>query len=329
MKHTSDTPAPFHRFDVLAAWYEEHLTINGYRPRTIADYCFELSFFRRFVEENTDLSDIDDLTAQTLRLYMTSLYDRNLAPGTVHHKCSALINFLGAIYDENKFYTDLRPHIALPRTGRKLPATILSEKETQRVFAYLEELTGALHIHDYTEAVLMRDHAMLELMYSTGVRLAEVIALDLCDIDYDTGLVQVRGGKGGKDRVVPIGATSLMVLRRYVHDARPVIATDPNALFVTRFGWRTGVQTVRDMLTRVMKGAAVDRHVTPHAIRHTCATHLLNNGADIRYVQELLGHASLSSTQVYTHVSIDKLKQTHARYHPREQQETDNGNAPD
>ncbi len=320
MKTRRDMPNRLHRFDVLAAWYEEHLTISGYRPRTIADYCFELSFFRRWIEHNTDVADINELCAQTLRQYMSSLYDRGLAPGTVHHKCCALINFLGAIYEENKFYTDLRPHISLPRTGRKLPATILTEKETQRVFAYLEELTGSLRVRDFTEAVPVRDHAMLELMYSTGVRLAELINLDLCDIDYDSALVRVRQGKGGKDRVAPIGATSLGVLRRYVHEARPAIAADPNALFVNRFGNRIGTQTVRDMLRRVMKGAAIDRHVTPHAMRHTCATHLLNNGADIRYVQELLGHASLSSTQIYTHVSIDKLKQTHARYHPRERE---------
>jgi integrase/recombinase XerD len=312
-----------HRFDVLAEWYREHLTITGYRPRTIADYCFELSFFRRFVEKHTKLSDIDELNAKTLRFYIAQLYDRNLSPGTIHHKCSALINFLGAIYQENKYYTDLRPHISLPRTGRKLPATILTEKEMQRVFDYLEELTGSLTVREHTEAVPVRDHAMLELMYSTGVRLSEIIHLDLCDIDYDTGLVQVRQGKGGKDRVVPIGATSLMVLRRYVHDARPVIAADANALFVTRFGRRVGTEAVRNAITRVMKGAGIERHVTPHAIRHTCATHLLNNGADIRYVQELLGHASLSSTQVYTHVSIDRLKQTHAKYHPRERDDGD------
>jgi site-specific recombinase XerD len=311
----------FHRFDVLAAWYAEHLSIQGYRPRTQADYLFELSFFRRWLEKNTELADIDDLSSGELDAYVASLYDRHLAPGTIHHKCSALLNFLGAIYEENKHYTDLRPHISLPRTGKKLPAMVFSEQETQRVFEYLEEATADLVVRELPHAILLRDHAIMELLYSTGIRLAEVVHLDLCDIDGDGGLVHIRRGKGGKDRVVPIGAVSLGVLQRYIHEARPKFTGRNDAVFVTRFGSRIGEQTLRHTVKRVMAACGITRRVTVHGMRHTCATHMLNHGADIRYVQELLGHASLSSIQVYTHVSIGKLKETHRKHHPRERGE--------
>jgi integrase/recombinase XerD len=312
----------FHRLDILAAWYREYLTVEGYRPRTIADYCFELSFFRRWVESNTDTADIDELPPELLHDYAASLYDRELAPKTIHHKLAALVSFFGACYEENKLYIDLRRHIQLPRLTKALPAGILTEQEIGRIFDYLETATAARRVRGLSDAVLLRDRAVFEVLYSTGMRRAEVIGLKLCDIGYDEGLVFVRDGKGGKDRVVPIGQKSLEAVRRYVTEARSLLAaTDCEHLFVTRRGYLMGDYTIRQGVIKVTQAAGIGRHVKVHTIRHTCATHMLNNGADIRYVQELLGHACLSSTQVYTHVSIAKLKDTHRKYHPREREE--------
>lgn len=312
-----------HHFDVLTAWYREYMSVNGYRPRTIRDYGFELSFFRRFLFEKTELADIDELTPEIVRDYATYLYDRNVTATTIHHKLSALNSFFGAAYEEKKLYADYRDYINLPRVNKKLPANMLSEEETKRVFDHLEAATDNLPVKTAEDAVLLRDRAIFEVLYSTAIRRNELTGLVLADIDYDGGLLLIRSGKGGKDRIVPIGKTALEAVRRYVAEARPILAAKENeTLFVNRkFGTRLGDYTVRECVMKVAKAAGLEKHVRVHGMRHTCATHLLNNGADIRYVQELLGHASLSSTQVYTHVSINKLKETHKKFHPREKGE--------
>jgi integrase/recombinase XerD len=166
---------------------------------------------------------------------------------------------------------------------------------------------------------LVRDRAIIELLYSTGMRMSELRGLTLDDVDSANALIFIRDGKGGKDRLVPIGQTALDALRRYVAEARALLALPTcQSLFVTRFGRPVGVYTVGQCLRRSLAAAGLDKHIRVHDLRHTCATHMLDHGADIRYVQELLGHASLSSTQIYTHVSIMRLRETHARHHPRE-----------
>lgn len=309
-----------HHFDVLILWYEEYLTIKGYRPRTAEDYLFEVSFFRRFIEKNTDIDDIDELGKEQIRLFLASMYDKGLLPRSIHHKCSAVINFFKALYVENKLYTDLRPHIKLPRIGKPLPTNILPEKQMRSVFAYLEESTDNIVVQGLYSAIAVRDRAIVETLYSTGMRKGEIIALDLCDIKYDDSLASIRDGKGGKDRIVPIGRTAIGCIQRYVEEARPVFSRSGDALFVNRWGGRGGEYTIAHAVKKTLRDAGIEKKITVHGMRHSCATHMLNNGADIRYVQELLGHKDLSSTQIYTHVSIDKLKKTHQRHHPRERE---------
>lgn len=309
-----------HHFDILMAWYHEYMSINGYRPRTIQSYGFELSFFRRFLFDTTDLPDIDDLAPAVLRDYATYLYDRGITSTTIHHKLAVLRCFFGVAYEEKKLYADYRGYINLPRKNKKLPAGILTGEEIKRVFDYLETATDNIPVNTADDAELLRDRAIFETLYSTGIRRNELTSLALADVDYGGGLLFIRQGKGGKDRVVPIGVIALESVRRYVAEARPLLTAKwCDALFVNRkFGTPLGSYTIRESVMAVAKAAGLQKHVRVHALRHTCATHLLDNGADIRYVQELLGHASLSSTQVYTHVSINKLKETHNKYHPRE-----------
>lgn len=311
-----------HRFDVLTQWYCEYMTINNYRPRNAGDYRYEISSFRRWLEETTDIDDINDITPQVLHDFAASLYDRKLGARTIHHKLSALSSFFAACYTENKLYSDLSRHIQLPRITRNLPTGILTETEVQRIFDYLDSATASLQVKTLTDAVLLRDRAVFDVLYSTGMRKSELARLTHGDIDYENGLVCIREGKGGKDRVVPIAEKSLAAVERYIGEARPMLYTGTSdTLFITRHGRALGVQTLRQTIINVTKAAGIERHIKVHTIRHTCATHMLNHGADIRYVQVLLGHASLTSTQVYTHVSISKLKETHRKHHPREQQE--------
>lgn len=308
-----------HHLDVLTAWYREYMTVKNFRPRSIKNALHDLSFFRRFLEGKTELADIDDLTPSLLHDYAAYLYDRGNSASTIHRKLSTLSSFFGAVYENKKLYADYRGYVHLPRLNKTLPSNIPTEEDTRRVFAYLESATNALLVKNKNDAVLLRDRAVFEVLYSSGLRRNELTGLTLADVDYDGGFMFVRQGKGGKDRLVPVGRTALESLRRYVLEARPLLAAnDCDALFVSRRGFKMGDMTIKEGVERVTKAAGLRKHVRVHALRHACATHLLNAGADIRYVQELLGHACLTSTQVYTHVSISKLKETHAKHHPRE-----------
>jgi len=315
-----------HRFDVLVLWYNDYLKINGYQNRTRGDYLFELRYFRRFLEQKTKVRDLDDINADILHRYIAALYDKGLVPGTIHHKIAALINFFGALYTESKHFVDLREYLTLPRIGKKLPSTILTTEEINRVFSALELMTDGLTVETLTDAIALRDHAVLELFYSTGIRRNEIMELRLDDLNAHDALLRVQG-KGGVQRMVPVGAHCLTAVGRYIHEARKifVLPGSPDYLFLTRRGGQMGYQTVKSSVDRVMKFAGIERRVKVHSLRHTCATHMLDKGADIRYVQEQLGHKCLSSTQVYTHVSIKKLQETHRKYHPREQEEDNDG----
>ncbi|MBD3315197.1 MAG: tyrosine-type recombinase/integrase [Chitinivibrionales bacterium] len=316
----------FHHFDVVAAWYADYLATRGYRPRTIAAYRFELSFFRRYLAAETTADDLEELDTTLVQGYITWLYRGDRAPATIHHKCAALVNFFGALYEENKFYRDLRTAITLPKIGKRLPTGMLSEEEMRTLFIHLERSVDLPAIRSLEEAICMRDLAMMEILYSTGMRLSELIGLRLDDIKSSDGLTHIRDGKGGWDRIVPIGEHALAATMRYIRDTRPLLVgrTPTDALLLSRRGTPTSMQCIRDSLARVLRRAGINRHITVHGIRHTCATHLLNNGADIRYAQQLLGHKCLSSTQVYTRISIAKLKDTHNTFHPREREENRN-----
>ena len=310
----------FHRLDVLTHWFTEYLERNEYRPRTIRDYHYELLLFRRFLKENTEIADIDELTPATLPMFVSYLYARELSAATIHHKLSVLNSFFGALYEENKIYVDLHGVLHRPQVGRKLPGGMLSEKEIKDIMDYIDRTAQRPDIITLIDAVELRDCAMVDLLYGTGMRRNELTALTLDNLRYDDGVVHIRGGKGDKDRVVPLGKSTAVTLKRYAQAARPILLgrIPCEYFFASRRAGRIGDYSIRQAVIRVTRTAGVNRHVKVHDLRHSCATHLLNNGADIRYVQELLGHQSLSSTQIYTHVAIDKLKHTHRKHHPRE-----------
>jgi integrase/recombinase XerD len=203
------------------------------------------------------------------------------------------------------------PAEALRLTDRTepLPKPVLTESEVRALLA----APGA-------GTLGLRDRAILETLYSTGLRRAELCALDLYDLDQGGELVRVRCGKGGRDRVVPIGSCALAAVRRYLREARPELVATPKepALFlaaVTRR--RLGVKTLNLIVRRHAEAAGLAKRVTPHVLRHTCATHLLRGGADIRHVQLILGHASVATTQIYTRVAVEDLVTVHRRSHPR------------
>ncbi len=204
---------------------------------------------------------------------------------------------------------DPAEHLVLGDRTQPLPKAVLTEAEVQSLLA----APGR-------DVLGLRDRAILETLYSTGLRRAELCALDLYDLDHAGELVRVRGGKGGRDRVVPIGEAALAAIRVYLRDARPDLVATPKepALFVAAITHRRlNAKTLNLLVRKHADTAGIAKRVTPHVLRHTCATALLRGGADIRHVQAILGHASVATTQIYTRVAVEDLVQVHRRHHPR------------
>lgn len=198
--------------------------------------------------------------------------------------------------------------LVLPRKPARLPVRVLSVAEVER----------AIHQADTSAPWGVRDRAILEVLYSTGMRRAELAALAVYDWERERGTIAIRQGKGGRDRVVPIGERASLWLVQYVETVRPslVCRADAAALFLTDYAERFEKNRLGDLVRRHLDWAGISVSGACHLLRHACATHMLENGADIRFIQALLGHADLRSTQIYTHVSIGKLKEVHAATHP-------------
>jgi integrase/recombinase XerD len=200
---------------------------------------------------------------------------------------------------------------------KRLPHAVINQAQSRRLVAN----------PDLSTPRGKRDHAILELLYGTAVRVGECERLDLADVDLRRGLVMVRSGKGRKDRIVPIVGRAAVAVDLYLREGRPALLKDPRerALFVNRQGVRVNVKRIQDLVRANAKAAGLDIRVTPHTLRHGCATHLLQGGADVRHVQKLLGHASVRTTAVYTHVVPGELTKVVSRAHPRERLWKDRG----
>ena len=199
--------------------------------------------------------------------------------------------------------------LELPRLEKRLHDEALA----------IGQIDAVLNVPDVSDPLGQRDRAMLEVFYSTGVRRSELVHLEITDINHERGTLRVRQGKGKKDRVVPIGRDALEWITRYLDQARPRLALGPSAiLFLTSYGEGFNPDTLSRMVSAFIKKADIGRAGSCHLIRHTCATHMLEGGADIRYIQAILGHESLETTAIYTKTSITKLKEIHAKSHPAE-----------
>jgi integrase/recombinase XerD len=232
-----------------------------------------------------------------------------LSVKTLAAEASVLRSFFSWLAERRVLLFNPAEDLVLADRTQPLPRTVLTESEVQALLA----APGA-------DALGLRDRAILEALYSTGLRRAELAGLDLYDVDQASEVVRVRQGKRGKDRYVPIGARALAAVRRYLHEARPGLVASPKepALFVAAvYGRRLNVKTLNLIVRQRAAAAGLAKRVTPHVLRHTCATHLLQGGAGLRHVQAILGHASIATTQVYTRVAVEDLVAVHRRHHPR------------
>ncbi len=291
-----------------------HLTAQGYTAATVAGRAWMLGLFRKWAEER-GVAALADLTPEIVARYQRHLAQHRKADGqplgsrTQRTRLVPLRTF-GRWAERDKLLPE-NPvaELVMPRLGQQLPKAWLSAAETETVLAVprLEEATG------------LRDRALLETLYSTGLRRLELLRLTAADLDYAGGVVAVRQGKGRKDRIVPIGERALAWIEKYLTDARPKLAKpgdEAGPLFVTERGEPITPKHLSALVTGYVERASVGKAGSCHLFRHTCATLMLEHGADIRHVQEQLGHACLQTTQVYTHVSIRRLKEVHAATHP-------------
>lgn len=248
-----------------------------------------------------------DVGHREVRLFAASLTREGRSPATVARKLASVRSFYSFLLRTGRVAQNPADLVSAPKAGRKLPRVL--------TITQVEEVLGAVPVRTPLE---VRDQAILELAYSSGLRSAELVDLDLESVEPTGGRVKVIG-KGSRHRIVPVGGPALEALARYLDQARPELVRDPDerALFLSRNGRRLSTSDIARRLAARVRQAASAGGVSPHALRHSFATHLLEGGADLRSIQELLGHSSISTTQIYTHLDAARLRDVYAESHPR------------
>jgi integrase/recombinase XerD len=307
-----DTSLDHHPLTAYMRAHFEWMLVSGYSEDTIRARRIALNRFIRWCDER-GLRDPRDITAPILERYQRHLFYYRKSDGTPmtlasQLGCLAPIKLLFKwLTKEHHILYNPASELQLPRTPKHLPRVILSVQDVEAI----------LHQADPATVQGLRDRALLETLYSTGLRRMELPALALYDVDLTRRIVVVREGKGRRDRVIPIGQRAAAWVDKYLTEARPQLLTHHSeALFVTDYGEPVTPEYLAAKVKRYMQFAGIDKPGATHLFRHACATHMLEGGADTRFIQAMLGHADLATTQIYTHVSIDKLRQIHDATHP-------------
>jgi integrase/recombinase XerC len=282
---------------------------RGYSPNTVKAYRIDLTELFDFATEN-QVSDLTQLSLEVIRDWLWRLSESGIAKSSIARKNSAVRGFTAWAFKQRLIEKDPGQRLKSPKLGKALPK-VVSRASLQSIFERLE--TAAAE----NDAQAIRDLLLIELLYASGARVSEIVGLDLGDVDYSRRVLKVLG-KGSKQRMVPYGEPAADALDRWIRLGRPALAVEASgtALLLSGRGKRVGVRQVYGLVANLTR-ATQTGVAGPHALRHSAATHLLDGGADLRAVQELLGHASLGTTQIYTHVSIDRLKSSYQQAHPR------------
>lgn len=301
------------QFEPLVQDFTGALKLRGYSPRTVINYLAGISAFLVYLVTNR-VSDLREVTAATVRDYQLQLLRRQYSPWTAMLRLQAVRRLFDHLESAHAILLNPFRGLSCGKAPDRLPKTVLT----------VEEARHLLETPDVQTAVGTRDRAMLEVFYSSGLRLAEISRLTLEDLDLKNAFLRVKHGKGAKDRVVPLGQGACEALRAYVEKVRNQWASLPSAqkqvwLSSTRPHGPLKSQAIEVMVKRYGRLAGLSKRVTPHVWRHTCATHLVASGASIAYVQRLLGHCSLRTTQIYVRTSIPEIKAMHNQAHPRNQ----------
>lgn len=284
---------------------EKHVAAN-----TISSYTFDLRTYTQFLATRTILSP-QQVTPADIKAFLAELTRLGYATTSIGRQLAALRMFHRYLAGEKYCATDPAENIALPRQSQKLPHVL-----------DIPEIELLLEQPEVATKQGLRDRAILEFLYATGARVSEATGLNLSDLFLQQNFVRVFG-KGSKERLVPIGEVAITWLNKYLEEARPLLGAKrpkPEAVFLNNRGKRISRLTIWIVLRRYVAAAGITKQASPHTLRHSFATHMLEGGADLRAVQEMLGHANLGTTQIYTHLDRAYLKEVHRQFHPREKQ---------
>ncbi len=294
--------------DWLATFLEYIIIERQYSKQTKKAYEEDILNFFVFLKESGD-DDYLKLTHQDVRIYLAFLYDQNYSRNSISRKISSLRSFYQFLLKNSAIKENPFSYVHMRKKERTLPR-FFYEKEMDALFSAVEGTTS----------LDLRNQALLEILYGTGIRVSECAGITLQDVDFSAGVLLIHG-KGNKERYVPFGSFAQDALQNYLENGRLEIMRNYHKkhefVFVNHYGDQITSTGIEYVLKKVIQKSSLDADIHPHMLRHTFATHLLNNGADMRTVQELLGHASLSSTQIYAHVTKENLQKNYRIFHPR------------
>jgi len=291
----------------LIEQFLDYLSVErGLSKNTIVSYRRDLVKFVRYLDSRR-ISEISSATKHNVTKFLYFLKDSGQAPNSISRNLAAVKMFYRFLVSERVLKEDAANMLEAPKLVRPLPDVMNSD-----------EVLKMLETPDIRNTLGQRDRAALELMYATGMRVSEMVELIIENLNLDVGFVRCSG-KGGKERIIPVGREAKRALLRYMAKARPKLLRrgGDRHLFLSRLGKKVSRQSFWKILKKYSRIAGIRKKITPHTLRHSFATHLLEKGADLRSVQEMLGHADISTTQIYTHVNKSRLKGIHKKFHPR------------
>ncbi|MDP3791176.1 MAG: site-specific tyrosine recombinase XerD [Candidatus Omnitrophota bacterium] len=291
----------------LLSEFINYLSVErGLSKNTIASYRTDLASFSGYFDSK-GLNSIENIKRDNITNYLLHLKDKGLSGNSVSRALVAIKMFYKFLAQEHFIKDNVAGVLESPKLIRPLP-NVLNISEVERLLA----------APDLRDWMGIRDKAALELMYATGMRVSEMVDLPTSTINLEMGFIKCRG-KGDKERMVPIGSQAKNSISRYLEKVRPSLLKDKtdNHLFLSRLGKRVSRQSFWKMMKKYAKKAKIKKEIAPHTLRHSFATHLLERGADLRVVQEMLGHSDIATTQIYTHINKERLKSIHKQFHPR------------
>lgn len=268
---------------------------------TIINYKIDLKEFNHSLKQKP----LENITHVDVRLFLAHMKERNISKRSTARKMSCLRSFFKFLCREGYIKSNPASGLRTPKLQKKLP-----------LFLDTNEVVKLIESPDLSDVYGLRDRAVLETLYSSGIRVGELVGLNKENIDFISGVIKVYG-KGKKERLAPVGDRALRAVRNYLEKLHPLNIKEKKAVFLNKSGRRMSDRAVRRILEKYIRKTSLNENISPHSLRHSFATHLLDRGADLRSVQELLGHANLSTTQIYTHVTTERLKATYDKVHPR------------
>ena len=291
--------------DALSEYKQYLIVEKGLSKNTIYSYLRDLIAFSNFIGEEYEINQIENINKEHIHLYLKELSKTNCT-NSISRKLVSLRMLYILLVKENIVKENLMSSFTLPKRDKKLPI-VLSQEEM------IEILDGII----VCDAISSRNRCMVELLYATGMRISELLNLTLKDLNIKMGFIKVIG-KGNKERMIPIGSYVGEILEQYINDYRAEFnIKNDSLLFFNKHGQRLSREEFYSILQTIVNSTSITKKVSPHTFRHTFATHLLENGADLRSIQELLGHSDISTTTIYTHISNQKIRSEYQQFHPR------------